>query len=48
MSMSKIENALAQGFQEADPAELANVEGGFLLALVVIACVIVGCEGKAR
>ena len=27
--LSRIEDAVAQGFREADPAELENVEGGF-------------------
>jgi hypothetical protein len=39
--LSRIGDALPQGFHEADPAELENVEGGFwgiLLAAVVIVC----------
>ena len=41
--LSRIEDALPHGFREADPAELANVEGGFfgiLLAAVAIVCVL--------
>jgi lactobin A/cerein 7B family class IIb bacteriocin len=35
--LSRIEGALPQGFHEADPAELANVEGGFLGILIGLA-----------
>jgi hypothetical protein len=47
--LSKVGDALPQGFRAADPAELENVQGG-LWGLVVLATIalIACCEGSAK